>query len=168
LPLLLYINGKQADLDPSQAIAQTKQVNDLNSIQDRQANYTNKFKLPKTANNLRIMNFLTAKGNTSAVPYTKNECSLYSDNGQCFIYKGRAVVTDGGDYFDVVVYDGIIDLYKAIENKNLSQLSLTGLNHTKSVAAVISSWQPTSPYRYILADYNSNIGNLETKEVNVD
>lgn len=168
MPLLLYINGKQADLDPSQAIAQTKQVNDLNSIQDRQANYTNKFKLPKTANNLRIMNFLTAKGNTSAVPYTKNECSLYSDNGQCFIYKGRAVVTDGGDYFDVVVYDGIIDLYKAIENKNLSQLSLTGLNHTKSVAAVISGWQPTSPYRYILADYNGDIGNLETKEVNVD
>ncbi|MCR5863061.1 hypothetical protein LRS05_13405 [Flavobacterium sp. J372] len=168
MPLLLYINGKQADLEPSQVIAQTKQVNDLNSIQDRQANFTNKFKLPKTANNLRIMNFLTAKGNTSAVPYTKNECSLYSDNGQCFIYKGRAVITDGGDYFDVVVYDGIIDLYKAIENKNLSQLSLTGLNHTKSVAAVISSWQPTSPYRYILADYNSNIGNLETKEVNVD
>ncbi|MGV3459905.1 MAG: hypothetical protein ACO1N9_05550 [Flavobacterium sp.] len=168
MPLQLYINGKRADLDPTQAIAQTKQVNDLNSIQDRQTNYTNKFKLPKTANNLKLLDFLTAPGNTSEVPYQKNECSLYSDNGQCFIYKGRAVVTDGGEYFDVVVYDGIIDLYKAIENKNLAQLALTGLNHTKTVATVKSSWQPNSPYRYILADYNGNVGDLEAKEVNVD
>jgi hypothetical protein len=94
--LILYINGQQVDLDPEQIIAQTKQVNDLNSLENRQANYTNKFKVPKTAGNLRIMQFLSLTGNTSPVPYQENLCSLYSDNGECFIYNGRAVVSDNG------------------------------------------------------------------------
>lgn len=63
--MLLYINGQLADLDSNQAIAQTKQVNDLNSLDNRQTNYTNKFKLPKTANNIRIMGYLTLAGNNS-------------------------------------------------------------------------------------------------------
>lgn len=106
------------------------------------------------------MDFLSVTGNTSAVPYTKNECSLYSDNGQCFIYKGRAVVTDGGDYYDVVVYDGIIDFYKEIENKALPYLGLEGLTHNKTLQTVKDTWHPASvlPYRYIIADYNGNYG----------
>ncbi|MXN91289.1 hypothetical protein GR160_08610 [Flavobacterium sp. Sd200] len=159
MSLLLYINGQLTDLDAGTVIAQTKQVNDLNSIDNRQANYTNKFKLPKTANNMRIMQFLTLPGNASNVPYQKNECSLYSHTGECFVYKGWAVVTDGGDSYDVAVYDGIIDLYKAIENKTLADVGLQQLDHIKNVSAVINSWQNTSlPYRYILADYNGDTG----------
>ena len=122
MPLLLYINGHLTDLDAGQVIAQTKQVNDLNSLDNRQTNYTNKFKLPKTANNIRIMNFLTLAGNGSNIPYQKNECSLYSDTGECFVYNGWAVVTDDGDSYNAVVYDGIIDLYKEIENTSITFL----------------------------------------------
>lgn len=109
---------------------------------------------------MQLMDFLTVTGNTSAMPYEKNECSLYSDNGQCFIYKGRAVVTDGGKYYDVVVYDGIIDFYKEIESKALPFVGLEGLNHIKTLDNIISTWQPASqsPYRYIIADYNGNNG----------
>lgn len=117
---------------------------------------------------MQVMDFLTVTANTSAVPYEKNECSLYSDNGQCFIYKGRAVVTDGGTYYDVVVYDGIVDFYKEIENKNLSELSLEELTHDKTVPAVINSWNANMPYRYIIADYNGNIGDLQSNTVNID
>lgn len=162
--MLLYLNGQLADLYTGQAIAQTKQVNDLNSLDNRQANYTNKFRLPKTANNTRIMGFLTLSGNTSAVPYQKTECSLYSDSGECFVYNGRAVVTDGGDSYDVVLYDGIIDLYKAIENKTLASLDLSALTHTKNVASVTGSWQDGKPYRYILADYNGNTGDTNADD----
>ncbi|MCO6147519.1 hypothetical protein [Flavobacterium sp. NRK1] len=160
MPLLLYINGQLADLEAGQVIAQTKQVNDLNSLDNRQANYTNKFKLPKTATNIRIMNFLTLAGNGSNIPYQKNECSLYSDTGECFVYNGWAVVTDGGDSYDAVVYDGIIDLYKEIENKNISTIDLTALKHTKNLSSVIQSWNEglDLKYRYILADYNGKTG----------
>lgn len=174
MALLLYINGQIADLEPGQQIAQTKQVNDLNSLDDRQASYTNKFKLPKTAANLKIFNFLTVTGNSSAVPYQKNECSLYSSSGECFVYKGRAVITDGGNEFEAVIYDGIIDLYKAIENKTLAQLTLTEADHDKTVAAVQGSMYPPAfgypPFTYILADYNGKTGfTPETpRTVNID
>jgi hypothetical protein len=156
IPLLLYINGQLADLDAGQVIAQTKQVNDLNSLDNRQAGYTNKFRLPKTAVNLKIMDFLTITGNNSAIPYQKNECSLYSATGECFVYKGWAVITDGGDSYEATVYDGIIDIYKAIENKTLADLNLDELNHTKTITNITNSWNEALnlPYRYILANYN--------------
>lgn len=163
MSLLLYINGQLADLEPGQVIAQTKQVNDLNSLDNRQTNYTNKFKLPKTATNLKVMQYLTVTGNTSGIPYQENECSLYSHSGECFVYKGCAVISDGGDSFEAVIYDGIVSLYKAIENKNLSNLDLSAVQHSKDIATITTSWQVAGSYNnpeflYILADYNGNTG----------
>lgn len=172
MSLILYINGQRADLDSGQAIAQTRQVNDLNSLENRQASYTNKFSLPKTGNNLRILEHLTLTGNNSTVPYRKNECSLYSESGECFIYKGWAIISDGGDDFDAVIYDGIIDLYKNIENKSLADLDLSALTHDKTVNAVLQSWTTNLPYRYILADYNGKTSydnaNGPNNKVNID
>lgn len=174
MSLLLYINGQLLDLEPGQVIAQTKQVNDLNSLDDRQAGYTNKFNVPKTAHNLKVLDFMTITGNTSGVPYQKNECSLYADSGECFIYKGWAVITDGGNDFDVVVYDGIIDLYKDIENTTLASLGLDELTHDKTTANVLASWNTPKKYKYILADYNGKAeyrlpGSMPaSKRINVD
>jgi len=116
------------------------------------------------------MQFLTLVGNKSAIPYQKNECSLYSASGECFVYKGWAVVTDGGDNYDVAVYDGIIELYKVIENKMLNDIGLEELTHNKTVQGVKGSWAATLPYRYIIADYNGNNAPLGTgnNRVNID
>lgn len=158
MALLLYFNGQLLDLEPGQVIAQTKQVNDLNSLESRQTNYTNKFKLPKTGRNLKILDFLSVTGNTSTIPYQHNECSLYSETGECFVYKGRAVITDGGEYFNIVLYDGIVELFKAIEGKNLGDLDLSGAFHIRNPQAVLSSWENDLDYRYILANFNGRIG----------
>ena len=169
MPLTLYINGQQADLDAGQVIAQTKQVNDINSLENRQGGYTNKFRLPKTANNTRIMEFMALPGNNSTVPYRHNECSLYGESGECFIYRGRAVITDAGDTYEAVVYDGIIDLYKAIENKTLADVETDGIDHVKTVDAVKDSWTNAAlNYRYIVADYNGDNGPANTNTLNID
>lgn len=168
MSLILYINGEQVDLEPNNVIAQTKQINDINSVSSRQANYTNRFKLPMTAKNIRILGNLSLPGNTSNAPYQKNECYLYSDSGECFVYKGWAVVTQSSDVYEVNIYDGIIDLYKAIENKSLADLGLEDLTHTKDLAAVYNSWSNGAIYRYILADYNGNTGNTLAGEVEID
>lgn len=167
--LLLYINGQLADLDPAQHIAQTKQINDLNSLSNRQSNYTNKFRLPKTANNLKIFSFLSVPGNNSTAPYQQNRCSLYSKSGECFVYNGSAHITDGGNYFSVVLYDGIIDLQKVIENKTFSDIDISELDHVKNVDVVTQSWlNVDSPYRYILTDYGGNTGDTGTGNINID
>lgn len=164
----LYINGQLVDLNPDNVIAQTKQVNDLNNIEHRNCNYTYQFKVPKTAGNMRVFQFLTVTGNTSLAPYQKNECSLFSQTGECFIYKGWAMVTDEGNDYKVSLHDGVIDLYKAIENKSLSTLGLSDLSHSKDVPSVIATWEENLPYRYILADYNGNTGSTNTGQVNID
>jgi hypothetical protein len=168
MSVILYFNGKRLDLDPKTVIAQTKQVNDLNNIETRQANYTNKFKVPKTASNIKAMEFLTLVGNESNIPYQKNECSLYSSTGECFVYKGWAIVNDAGDSFDITIYDGIIDLYKAIENKTLADLNLSQYEHDKDVNTVKYSWSGAAPYIYILADYNGDTGDTANRVVNTD
>lgn len=168
MSIILYINGQQVDTDKNTQISQTKQVNDLNRLDNRQANYTNTFKVPRTANNIRIFQFLSYPGNNSNVPYQKNECTLYSNTGECFVYKGWAVVTNTDNDYNINVYDGIVDMYRAIENKNLSELGLDGITHSKDVATVVASWHNDLNFRYILADYNGNTGDTAAGEVNID
>ncbi len=165
---ILYINGYQIDLVAGQTIAQTKQVNDIANLDNRQANFTNRFKGADTANNRRAFEYLAMVGNDSNVPYQRNTAFLYSSSGECFIYKGWANVTatNGGEY-DIYIYDGAIDLYKAIENRSLADLELSELDHTKSLAAVIASWDAASPYRYILADYGGKL-TYSTNIINID
>lgn len=148
----LYINNIRIELADT-AITQTKQVNDLASMQNRQTNYTNAFNVPKTPNNVAAFDFLGVPGNTSNIPYQKNEASYYEADF-CHIYKGWATVTETDEVYKVFIYDGNLDLYKAIENKTLSHLNLTELDHIKTLQTVSASWNANSPYRYILADYN--------------
>jgi hypothetical protein len=168
MSLRLFINGQLTDITASTVIAQTKSVNDINSINNRNANYTNTFKIPKTATNMRIMDFMTVTGNTSLVPYQKNEITLFSDNGECFIFKGWGMITDEGDFYEVAIIDGITDLYKSIENKTLADepLKLPELNHQKDIATVKATWASDLPYKYILADYNGNTGQTNTTPEN--
>lgn len=146
----LYILGEQIELKEVE-IAQTKQANDISSVETRQTNFTNSFTIPKTAKNIRTLQGLGLIGNDSSVPYQKNECFLFTDLGECLVYKGWAVFTE--DY-KCTIYDGNLELYKAIENKTLSELDLTELEHSKTVAEVISTFDDSKPYKYILADYN--------------
>jgi len=166
MSIILYINGSLMDLEPGTTIAQTKQVNDVSRIENRQSNYTNTFSVPKTAGNVRALQSMTLTGNTSNVPYIKNECSLYSDNGECFVYNGWAVITDGGDGYNIAIVDGIVDFYKAIENQNLSHLGelLDEITHLKTADNILNTWSNDLPYRYILADYNGKTGNTNNTE----
>lgn len=171
--LILYINSKKIDLASGEVIAQTKEVNDIGEPQIRLSNSTNRFRLPKTSNNLKAFDFMSISGNQSDIPYQKNECSLYSDTGECFIYKGWATIRDTGDYYEVYIIDGIKDFFKIIENKTLSDLDLSELQHQKTVENIIATWNEDKPYKYILADYNGDTGPVNTEvgvmpEVNID
>lgn len=162
----LIINGVDIELSPNVNIAKTLQVNDIGSVSTRQANYTSTFSIPKTANNVKALNFLSIEGNVSNVPYQKNEAYLYSDSGECLVYKGWAVISETSNSFKCNIYDGIVDLYKRIENKTLSDLDITALQHEKTVANVLATQDLSKPYVYILADYNGKV--LFNNKINVD
>jgi hypothetical protein len=153
----LIINGNQIELDPSVTIARTLQVNDIGSPETRQANYTNTFNIPRTSNNVKTFKMLGIIGNNSNIPYQKNEAYLYDDTGFCLVYKGWAVINETSNTFKCNIYDGVIDFYKAIENKTLADLNLTALSHEKTPAEVVSTQNLSKPYVYVLADYNGKV-----------
>lgn len=150
----LIINGFDIELAPNVSIAKTLQVNDIGSVSTRQASYTNTFSIPKTANNIKALNYLSIEGNTSNVPYQKNEAYLYSDSGECLVYKGWAVISETSKTFKCNIYDGIVDLYKRIENKTLADLDLAEIQHEKTPSNIVSSQDLSKPYVYLIADYN--------------
>ena len=96
-------------------------------------------------------------GNNSNIPYQKNEAYLYDDTGFCLVYKGWAVINETSKDFKCNIFDGVIDFYKAIENKTLADLNLTALAHEKTPAEVISTQNLSKPYVYVLADYNGKV-----------
>lgn len=153
----LIINNIEIELSNGTDIARTLQVNDIVSFSNRQANYTNTFKLPKTAKNIKAFALLGINNTNSSVPYQRNETYLYSKSGECVVYKGWAVINSTDNTFNINVYDGNIDLYKAIENTTLAELPLTEINHTKTLDTVVDSFTNNGDYKYILADYNGNM-----------
>ena len=162
----LIINGQDIELAPNVMIARTLQVNDIGSPQTRQASYTNTFNIPRTASNIKVFDMLGIIGNNSNIPYQKNEAYLYDESGFCLVYKGWAVISETAKDFKCNIYDGIIDFYKAIDNKTLADLDLSALAHDKTVPEVKSTQNLSKPYVYILADYNGKA--IYDSKINTD
>lgn len=163
----LIINNIQIELEPSKPIARTLQVNDIASLNNRQANFTPTFSIPRTAKNIRAFAMLGIVGNTSNIPYQRNEAYYYAENGECLIYKGWAVITATDKEFKCNLYDGAIDFYKAIENDTLASLPLDEINHVKTLDNVIDSINGLTTYKYILADYNGK-ALYDGSKINID
>ncbi|RAK21618.1 hypothetical protein B0I03_10550 [Flavobacterium aquaticum] len=153
----LYINGQELKLKPSAPLAYTLQVNDISGVANRQASFTRTISIPKCPENNIAMNFLGVAGNQSISPYIKNKINYYVGN-DCVIYEGWGVISETtDDDYKLNIYDGVIDLFKAIENKTLDQLNLTEINHDKSLSGVTYTWNNDLNYKYILADYNGKL-----------
>lgn len=165
----LFILGKEIELKDAGRVAQTLQVNSIVSLSNRQSSFTNTFVATKSAKNISAFKYLGLPNNTSDVPYRKNECSLFSDTGECLIYKGWAVITElvNGDGYKINVYSGLIDFYKVIENKTLTDVGLADLNHIKNITSITDSFDDSKEYKYIIADYNGKLFTNDSK-VNAD
>jgi hypothetical protein len=153
---IAYINNERVDLKSAKDIALTKQVNDIARLDTRQSNFAHKFTLPLTANNIRVMRNCYVIGNQSNVPYQKNRFDLIdAESGKHLVYNGWATISLSSDKgYDVNTYDGIVDFYKTIELLTLTDVGIADLNHTKTIANIVDSWDDSKEYKYILADYN--------------
>lgn len=125
----LWINEELMDLYPDEPVAITKQCNKLNELKDRQADYSNQFKVPPTGNNLRICGFVDRVTSDSINPYTKLACR-FVDNGTETISNGVAIIEEwiGGD-INITAYSGIFDFFDTIGDKTLRDLDLSDADH---------------------------------------
>ncbi|WP_312557905.1 hypothetical protein [Empedobacter brevis] len=149
----LYLNNQLCELNQSDPIQYNFQVNDIGDVESRQTTFTNTISLPRTKRNTMIFEGLGLVGDTSILPYQKINASLFEDTIPV-IYNGWAIVNNTDDSYNLNLYSGIIDLFKAIENKTIgTDLDISETEHNKDLYSVYNSFQ-NEYYRYIIADYN--------------
>ena len=109
----IFLNNQSLELDNDIELTYTLQVNDIGDVATRQASYISGIKLPKTPNNTQILQGLGLVGDTSRLPYQKPTCQVI-DDGFALIPNGWAVIKNTNDYYNLSIYNGIINFFKAI------------------------------------------------------
>ena len=130
----LWIDGVQADLSTSATIAITKQVALLADIQGRKADFTNRFELPKTTTNMRILERMNVVGNTSTRPYQYADCVIKAGSIPV-VTNGRfiATATKSRNTFEGLVITGNDSIFKLLEGRMLSDLDTSYLTATFNI-----------------------------------
>lgn len=164
----IWIGGLKWDLYSDTNIKQTLQVNDIAQVKDRQASFTNAFTSPKTPNNIQIANGLGISSDTSRFPYEKRSCQIKIE-GFDLVTKGWVNITETDDEYKIFVYSGIVQFFKAIENKTIgNDLDLSEINHEKTISVVKAS-QLNPFFKYLIADYNGKTHyGVDDSIVNID
>jgi len=148
----LIINGNKIELPKDTSIKYTKQISDIFDLANVACSYTTSFEFEKTPRNTQTMQFLGINGDSSNIPYIKNEALLKVD-GFDLISKGWFNVASTEDNYKGAIIDGMIDFFKAIENKTIGDdLDLSNFEHEKNMTTVIASFS-NEYYNYIIADY---------------
>lgn len=155
----LFLGSEELDLPEKFKIARTKQVNTINSLKNRQSNFTQKIQLPQTANNKRVLELLGFNGSTTNKPYEISECRLIGSSGESEIQSGRLVIleTVGKEFYRCTIYDGFVNFVKQIENASISDADVSALNHLKNLTTIQDTWTQDLPYRYLVSDYNGKM-----------
>lgn len=149
----LWIEGIRFDLGDS-TVSQTFQINDLAEIKDRQGNYSNTIRAPRTPNNVAALNYLGIAGSQSRSPYLKL-MAKYAVNGIELVSDGYARVRQSeiGDTIDIVVYSGNVSLMDAIKGKKINELNFADLNHFLNISTFQDGMANTEGYIYALGNF---------------
>ena len=148
----VIINNKQVE-GVSDRIKYVKQVNDLADVTTVNTSYSYSNDVPKTPPNTVLFEGLGLVGDTSTIPYKKNVTQII-DNGSMIVSNGVSTVKSTAGKYKLVIQDGIIDFFRAIENRTIGlDLDLSELAHTKTDVNIVASF--TNPnYRYLISEYN--------------
>ena len=148
----LIINDSKIELPKNSSIKYTKQIADIFDLAQVACSHTTSFEFDKTPQNTQAMQQLGISGDGSNIPYIKNTAKLRAD-GFDLIVDGWFNVSSTDDNYKGSIIDGMIDFFKAIENKMIgTDLDLSNFNHEKTLTSVVASFA-NDYYQYIVADY---------------
>ena len=134
----LYLNEKYIELSEESRIGLTLIANDIGSVQNKRANFSNQFKVPKTGNNLINLGYPNDLNGQSDLPYTKLSCRAVQD-GVEIITNGYAIINDSDEFISVTVYSGNADFFEAIKGLKLTDIDLSAYNHVWNLANIVDN-----------------------------
>lgn len=114
MSLKIYINEILIDTYPKEVVAITFQTNELSEVRDRQASYSNTFKVPRTRNNRRIFGNADLVTTASKVPYTYLAARIIQ-NGVNIIQDAIAEVTRVEEDFEITLFDRVLSFWSSID-----------------------------------------------------
>lgn len=104
--------------------AMNYQVNDIAELKDRQADYSQRLKLPLSATNKRIFGYSNVFDVIDLTAYRRLDCRLYLNDVE-IAGKGSYLVLDRvSDSFEVQILSGVADLFELLTNRDMSSLDL--------------------------------------------
>jgi hypothetical protein len=121
---LIYIDNQLADIYPGTAVACSLKALEFGDLKTRNANYTNRFQLPKTAQNKNIFGFSDSEFSLSSKPYTKLPARLIL-NGIEVISTGIAYIVDCDEYFNINIFSGTFGFFDSVGEGKLLDLDLS-------------------------------------------
>lgn len=119
----LFVNDVEVELSPGTLIALNFQINDLADISNRNANFSQTFKIPKTVKNSVIFEQAGIVQSNTTLPYRKNRCRV-NRRGIDIINEGVLIIEDVSDVYNCTVYSGNYNLAELLGDKVLADLNL--------------------------------------------
>ena len=151
----LFVDNELIELDADSRIGITRQVNHLGELQNRQADHTNKFTVPKTVSNMKALENSDRPDSNTNKPYRKLN-TRYIQDGIELISNGFTIIDNSNEFYNLIVYSGNADFFDLIDGLNMSDLDLSAFNHTYDLNTVVASRLNDSGFIYSIIDYNND------------
>lgn len=118
----IFINDYEIDLNPNQIIALTLQANAIGKgeLSTRKASFTNSISIPKTKNNVSVLDYSNLQNAVTSFPYVRASCRINANGIE--ILSGVAIVRGFDTSFNLQIYSLPKDLSIAIGGGVLSDL----------------------------------------------
>src|SRR6478609_4524189 len=106
----LIINGNKIELPKDTSIKYTKQISDIFDLANVACSYTTSFEFEKTPRNTQTMQFLGINGDSSNIPYIKNEALLKVDGFDLSNFEHEKNMTTviasfSNEYYNYIIAD---------------------------------------------------------------
>ena len=164
----LFFNGKSLDLSDATKIGVTLQANNLGELQNRQGEFTNTFKIPKTLRNRNILDHLDNISSVSVIPYRQNVVR-YLEDGVEIIPEGTGTVESSDElYYHIKVTAGNLEFFNKFPDVKIYELDWTNQIHVRDFWTIKDSRTNTSGYIYPLINWfdSDNTTAFNTNEIN--
>ena len=151
----IKVENEFLDLFPSETISLSFAINDLAAIESRNGNFSNKFDIPASKKNSKILGYANVLNFSTGFKPTKSRNASILIDGLT-VERGVVQVEQFNfkvNTFSISFLGGNTEWIDDIGDKNLVDLDLTNLNHEYTLANITNSFNNTEGYIYPFIQY---------------
>lgn len=148
----IYINDELIEISNPKVIGLTFQVGSIFNIETRSGHLTNKFKVPFTVTNNRILGNLRNINSENNLPYQRNRAKIVQ-NGIEIIPNGYAIIDSSNSGYDITIYSNNASFFNLIKDNNIKDLDLSDCSHNFDVTDITGSFANTDKFIYPVVDW---------------